>query len=132
MDCDGVGYGRVHLYLGAVCLDRFLVQGGLGASLTLAGVILLALLFLVGRFHTGRRARFARNDLANIGPWVMRRLQQGLSLLLGLSLIALVSWAFTGSERGVALILICGWLAAPLLWCAYGLRQMLISQTSAA
>jgi hypothetical protein len=110
----------------------FLFSVAFGASLTLASVILLALLFFVGRFHTGRRARFARNDLANIGPWVMRRLQRGLSLLLGLALIALVSWAFTGSERGLALVLLCGWFAAPLLWCAYGLREMLISQRSAA
>lgn len=110
----------------------FLFSVAFGVSLTLASVILLAMLFFLGRFHNGRRARFARNDLTNIGPWVMRRLQRGLSLLLGLALIALVSWAFTGSERGLALVLLCGWFAAHLLWCAYGLHQMLVSQTTAA
>lgn len=99
---------------------------------TLAGVVLLALLFFMGRFASGEWARYARNDFENVGPWALGQLQRGVSVLLGLALIGLVSWMSTGSERGVALILVCGWLAAPLLWCAYGLRQMLISQTSAA
>lgn len=128
----GAATGVLAYVWGESAWTGFLFSVAFGASLTLASVILLALLFFVGRFHTGRRARFARNDLANIGPWVMRRLQRGLSLLLGLALIALVSWAFTGSERGLALVLLCGWFAAPLLWCAYGLREMLISQRSVA
>lgn len=102
------------------------------SAFTLAGVVLLVLLFFMGRFLTGRWARYARNDLANFGPRVLAQLQRGVSVLLGLALIALVSWVSTGSERGVALLLISGWLAAHLLWCAYGLRQMLISQASAA
>ncbi|MDF1484893.1 hypothetical protein PY257_06785 [Ramlibacter sp. H39-3-26] len=102
------------------------------SAFTLAGVVLLALLFFMGRFATGEWARYSRNDFENVGPWALGQLQRGVSVLLGLALIGLVSWMSTGSERGVALILVCGWLAAPLLWCAYGLRQMLISQTSAA
>ena len=102
------------------------------SAFTLAGVVMLALLFFMGRIATGEWARYARNDFENVSPWALGQLQRGVSVLLGLALIGLVSWMSTGSERGVALILVCGWLAAPLLWCAYGLRQMLISQTSAA
>ncbi|BEP93059.1 hypothetical protein GmRootA79_14430 [Acidovorax sp. A79] len=102
------------------------------STFTLAGVVLLALLFFMGRIATGEWARYARNDFENVGPWALRQLQRGVSVLLGLALIALVSWVSTGSERGVALMLVCSWLAAPLLWCAYGLRQMLISQRSVA
>lgn len=110
----------------------YLFYMAFGVSLTLASVILLAVFFFLGRFLPEPWARFARNDVTNIGPWVMGRLQRGLSLLLGLALIALMSWAFTGSERGVALMLLCGWFAAHFLWLAYGLRQMMMSQTSAA
>lgn len=102
------------------------------SAFTLAGVVLLALLFFMGRLLTGRLARYARNDFDNFGPWAMGHLQRGISVLSGLALIALVSWVSTGSERGVALMPISGWLATYLLWCAYGLREMLISQRSAA
>lgn len=118
---------------GALEWTKYLFSVIFGVSaFTLAGVVLLALLFFVGRFTRREWARYARNDFENAGPWALRHLQRGVSVLLGLALIALVSWMTTGSERGAALMLVCGWLAAPLLWCAYGLRQMLISQTSAA
>lgn len=118
---------------GAFEWTKFLFSVIFGVSaLTLACVAVLALLFFMGHFLTGRWARYARNDFDNFGPWAMGHLQRGVSVLLGLAFIGLVSWMSTGSERGVALILVCGWLAAPLLWCVYGLRQMLISQRSVA
>lgn len=118
---------------GAFEWTKYLLSLIFGVStFTLICVILLSMLFFMGRFLTGRWARYARNDLANFGPWALGQLQRGVSVLLGLAFIALVSWVSTGSERGVALMLVCGWFAAPLLWCAYGLREMLISQTSAA
>lgn len=118
---------------GALVWTKYLFSVIFGVSVfTLACVAVLALLFLMGHFLKGRWARYARNDFDNLGPWAMGHLQRGISVLSGLALIALVSWVSTGSERGVALMLISGWLATHLLWCAYGLREMLISQRSAA
>lgn len=129
----GVATGVFAYIWGESAWTGFLFSAAFGVStFTIICVILLALLFFMGRFLTGRWACYARNDFENFGPWALGQLQRGVSVLLGLTLIALVSWMTTGSERGVALMLVCGWLAAPLLWCAYGLRQMLISQRSAA
>lgn len=91
-------------------------------------VILLAALFLSGR-TPWKRARHARNDVQNFGPWVIVRLQRGISVLLGVTLVTLLAWASVGSQNGARITLLCGLLAAGLQWCAYCMHCMLIANT---
>ena len=71
-----------------------------------AGVVLLALLFIAGR-STWRRVVYARNDFDNFSPWGIGALQWGISSLTGVGLVALVAWVAIDSHAGAEVTLLC-------------------------
>ena len=95
-----------------------------------AGVVLLALLFIAGR-STWRRAVYARNDFDNFSPWVIGVLQQGVSSLTGVGLVALVAWVAIDSHAGAEVTLLCTMWVSILQWCAYCLHMLRVSPSVA-
>lgn len=95
------------------------------STFILALAILLTVLFLLGR-RTWQRAHHARNDLTNFGPWVLGRLQRGVSALLGMASVTLMAWVSVSSQSGAKVTLLCALFAACLQWCAYCMHVMLM------
>ncbi|WP_060262996.1 hypothetical protein [Burkholderia ubonensis] len=78
--------------------------------LTLGLVWILIGLFTLGQSRSSR-AHHARNDFDNIARWVVRMFQEGVSMLLGLGVVAALAWLTKDDGSAAALTALSAVLA---------------------
>jgi len=93
------------------------------STLILALLLALGALFFLAR-TTWKWAEYAGNDFENFAPWVLARLQRGVSALLGIALVALLAWWSVGSRNAAEVALLCLLFGGCIQFCAYCLQVL--------